>query len=119
MDNKRIKFALITAAFNEEGYLENTIKSVIKQTHLPIKWVIISDGSTDRTDDIIKKYLKDYDWIEYIRMPDKKEHRFDAKIQCINAGLKKIENINYEVIGNLDADITFEEKYFEFVKENK
>jgi len=48
-------YVLITAARNEEAYIEKTIKSVISQTILPKKWVIVSDGSTDRTDEIVRK----------------------------------------------------------------
>lgn len=50
-------YILITAAKNEDAYIERTIiVSVINQTLLPENWIIISDGSTDNTDDIIKRY---------------------------------------------------------------
>ena len=60
------KYVLITAARNEEDLIETTLQSVTKQTVLPEKWVIVSDGSTDRTDDIVKKYIRENPWIELL-----------------------------------------------------
>ena len=57
------KYVLLTAARNEEDYIENTIKAVVSQTILPKKWVIISDGSTDNTDKIVTNYAEKYNFI--------------------------------------------------------
>ena len=54
-----LTYVLITPARNEAAFIEGTIKSVVAQTILPVKWVIVSDGSTDGTDEIVKKYLPD------------------------------------------------------------
>jgi len=114
---ERLKYTLITPARNEEELLENTIRSVISQTVLPEKWVVVSDGSTDRTDDIVKEYTYDYPWIELVRMPEHLDRQFAAKVQAFNAGYAKLEGVPYDIIGNLDADITFDETYFEFLLE--
>jgi glycosyltransferase involved in cell wall biosynthesis len=112
---KESTYVLITAARNEERYIEDTIKSVISQTVLPKKWVIVSDGSTDRTDEIVKGYMADYDWISFSRMPERRDRQFAAKVTCFNAGYETLSKIDYDVIGNLDADISFEKDYFEFL----
>lgn len=114
-DNLNLSYVLITPARNEEDFIEKTIKSVISQTMLPKKWVIVSDGSTDRTDEIVKRYLKDYQWIELVRMPEHRDRQFAAKVNCFNAGFDKVKNSGYGIIGNLDADITFDEDYFDFL----
>ena len=57
-----LKYVLITPARNEAAFIEQTIKSVIQQTILPLKWMIVSDGSTDGTDEIVKKYRANHDW---------------------------------------------------------
>jgi glycosyltransferase involved in cell wall biosynthesis len=108
-------YVLITPARNEEAYIEKTIQSFISQTVLPEKWVIVSDGSTDRTDEIVRKYVAQYSWIELIRMPERRERHFAAKVNAFNAGYEKIKNINYDIIGNLDADLSFEQDYMEFL----
>ena len=108
-------YVLITPARNEEAYIEHTIKSVISQTVLPMKWVIVSDGSTDRTDAIVKGYLPAHPWMELIRMPERKERHFAAKVHAFNAGYEKVKRIGCDIIGNLDADLSFGADYIEFL----
>jgi len=108
-------YVLITSARNEETNIEKTIRSVLSQTLLPKRWVIVSDGSTDRTDEIVKQYAQQNSWIEVVRMPEHPDRQFAAKVNCFNAGYKKVKDLEYDIIGNLDADITFEKDYFEFL----
>jgi poly-beta-1,6-N-acetyl-D-glucosamine synthase len=110
-----LTYVLITPARNEEMFIEQTIKSVVGQTIRPIKWVIVSDGSTDGTDGIVKEYLAEHQWIELLRMPERRERHFAAKVRAFNAGYAKVRHINYEIIGNLDADISFAADHFEFL----
>ena len=63
-----LKYALITPAWNEEAHLDEVIRSVTSQTLLPVCWVIVSDGSTDRTDAIAESYAKEYPWIRLLRL---------------------------------------------------
>ena len=55
------RYVIVTPARNEAQFIELTLKSVLEQTILPLKWVIVSDGSTDGTDEIVKKYASDHD----------------------------------------------------------
>jgi poly-beta-1,6-N-acetyl-D-glucosamine synthase len=109
-------YVLITPARNEEQLLEGTIQSVIKQTIQPVKWVIVSDGSTDGTDELVARYARDYAWIELVTLPAKKERHFAAKVHAFNAGYEKVRDADWSVIGNVDADVSFDDdRYFEFV----
>ncbi len=111
-----LSYALVTPARNEEAYIEQTILSVTKQTVLPVKWVIVSDGSSDRTDEIIKTYCAKFAWIGYVRMPERQVRDFAGKVNAFNAGYSAIEDVAYDIIGNLDADISFDENdYFSFL----
>jgi len=111
------KYVLITPARNEEAYIEKTIKSVIAQTILPEKWVIVSDGSTDRTNEIVKRYDSDYEFIQLLcREPDRNRD-FASKVYAIRAGVEQLEEVSYEFIGNLDADVSFDPDYYERVLE--
>lgn len=114
-ETQDLKYVLITPARNEEQFIEQTILSVIGQTKKPWKWVIVSDGSSDRTDEIVKKYLEQHKWIELVRMPERRERHFAAKVQCFNAGYERVREEEFDIIGNLDADITFGADYFEFL----
>jgi biofilm PGA synthesis N-glycosyltransferase PgaC len=110
-----LSYVLVTAARNEEELIENTIRSVISQTVLPAKWVIVSDGSTDRTEEIVSRYAAAHPWMELLRMPENDARSFASKVHCFNAGHAMIGQVPYDIIGNLDADITFEPDYFEFL----
>jgi poly-beta-1,6-N-acetyl-D-glucosamine synthase len=108
-------YVLITPAKNEASFIKLTLESVIKQTVKPIKWVIVSDGSTDGTDDIVKKYAAECNWIELVRMPERPERHFAGKVHAFNAGYARVKDSPYDIIGNLDADLSFEENYFSFL----
>jgi glycosyltransferase involved in cell wall biosynthesis len=115
MNFSNLSYVLITPARNEEEHIEKTINSVINQSVLPKRWVIVSDGSTDRTEAIVKNYLDNYTWMELIALPVHRDRQFAAKVSAFNAGYQRLKGINYDVIGNLDADISFESDYFEFL----
>jgi glycosyltransferase involved in cell wall biosynthesis len=108
-------YVLVSPARNEARSIELTIKSVVAQTVRPLRWVIVSDGSTDGTDDIVRKYAAQHDWIELVRMAERRERNFAGKVGAFRAGLARVQNLPYEVMGSLDADITFDEDYFEFL----
>jgi glycosyltransferase involved in cell wall biosynthesis len=114
---KLLSYVLVTPARDEAGFIELTIQSVLAQTVLPLKWVIVSDGSTDGTDDIVKRYAADHDWIELVRLPERRERNFAGKVYAFNAGKARVEELPYEVIGSLDADVTFESGYFSYLLE--
>ncbi len=106
---------LITPARNEEEHIEKTIRSVISQTLRPAKWIIVNDGSTDRTAEIIDRYAAGHGWIERFDMPPHRDRSFAAKAHCFNAAYDKIRHLQYDVIGNLDSDLSFDPDYLEFL----
>ncbi len=108
-------YVLITPARNEASFIELTINSVVAQSLRPLKWVIVSDGSTDGTDEIVRKYAEANNWIELIRLPEHRNRDFAAKVSAFNAGLARMDQLKYEVIGSLDADISFGADYFSFL----
>jgi biofilm PGA synthesis N-glycosyltransferase PgaC len=110
-----LNYVLITPARNEEDFLELTIKSVIAQTVVPERWVIVSDGSTDRTDEIASRYASQYPWIDFVRMPVREDRNFAGKVGSFNMGWERMRDLRYDAIGSLDADITFDPQYFEFL----
>lgn len=110
-------YVLITPAHNEEEFIEKTIESMIHQTFLPVKWVIVDDGSTDKTPEIINRYLAQRPWIEMVQLPQRRDRSFAAKVHSFNAGYQKFKGLQYEIIGNLDADISFEKDFFAFLVE--
>jgi len=108
-------YVLITPARNEAQYIELTLKSVTAQSALPLKWVIVSDGSTDGTDEIVGRYAADRPWIELVRLPERKERDFAAKVRAFNSGYERLAGLQFDVVGNLDADVSFDDGYFAFM----
>ncbi|MCU7495170.1 MAG: glycosyltransferase family 2 protein [Ignavibacteria bacterium] len=109
---KKTSYVLITAAKNEEIFIENTIKSVLKQSVLPLKWVIVSDGSTDCTDEIVSRYEAEHDFIQLHRVTSAEGRNFASKVYAINIGYDMLRDLEYDFLGILDADITFEPDYY-------
>ncbi len=107
------RFVLMTAAYNEETQIEKTITSVLHQTVPPRRWMIVSDGSTDRTDEIVKQYARQHDFIRFLRVTRPPGHSFASKTLALKAGLPLLQEVAFDFIGNLDADISVEPDYFE------
>src|SRR2546429_3133944 len=107
-----MKYVLITPARNEEAFIRKTLDSMVAQTLLPERWLIVDDGSTDRTAEIVESYAKNYRWVELVRRPQRQSRDFTGKAHAFNDGFERIRPLQFEVIGNLDADISFEADYF-------
>jgi poly-beta-1,6-N-acetyl-D-glucosamine synthase len=106
------RYVLITPAYNEAAHIEKTIQSVIAQSILPLKWIVVSDGSTDETDDIVARYTPLWSFIQLLRVEKRHGHSFASKVVAFNRGLELLQNTTFDFIGNLDADVSFGPKYF-------
>jgi glycosyltransferase involved in cell wall biosynthesis len=110
-----MNYVLITSAHNEAAFIEKTLGSVCAQTLLPERWVIVDDGSTDRTAQIVEDYASRYPWIELVRRPQRHDRNFAEKVHAVNAGLERLRSLQFEIVGNLDADVSFEPDYMAFL----
>lgn len=104
---KKKRYILITAARNEERFIRKTIECVVAQTVSPKRWVIVSDGSTDRTDEIVKQYEARYEFISLFRVQGIKQRNFASKAIAFEAAYELLKECDYDFVGNLDADVTF------------
>jgi len=112
-----MKYVLITPARNEEAFIRKTLDSVVAQTALPERWVIVDDNSTDRTAEIVESYTKRRPWIELVRRAQDPDRNFASKAHAVALGFERVSSIQFEIVGNLDADVSFEADYMEFVME--
>jgi biofilm PGA synthesis N-glycosyltransferase PgaC len=115
VETHRLSYVLITSARNEDSFLEGTIKSVICQTVLPRKWIIVDDGSRDRTKEIVLKYSQRWPWIELLEMPPHDDHDYSAKARCLNVAFERVREAAFDIIANIDADISFDRDLFDFL----
>ena len=109
----KTRYVLVTAAHNEEAFIETTILSIVLQTLPPAEWVIVDDASTDRTAEIVRIYACEHSFIHLLRLPGGHPPDFAAQVHAINAGLNLLKATAYEFVGNVDADISFVPSYFE------
>ena len=110
-----MKYVLITPAHNEAAFIEKTLSSIVPQTLLPERWVIIDDGSTDRTAEIVQDYAKRFSCIELLQRPLRVDRSFAGKVYAFNAGLERVQPLEFDIIGNLDADVSFDPDYLKFL----
>lgn len=107
------KYVLVTPARNERTTIEETLKSVIAQTQRPAEWVIVSDGSTDGTDDIISRYARQYSFIRLLQLTHRPTRSFSSVVFATEAGIRAVSTADFEFIGLLDGDLRFDADYFE------
>ena len=99
---------IITPVRNEEKYVKNTIECMLKQTKQPKKWIIVNDGSTDNTENIILESILKCHFIKYIRLDDRGYRKpGQGVVETFNVGLASLQNESYDVIAKFDADIEF------------
>ncbi len=108
------RFAIVTPAYNEARYIGITIKSVLAQTILPQRWVIVDDGSTDETPLIVHKYAVQYPWIQYHRREKVAgQQYFASNVFAIQEGIGRYAGTSYDYLAILDADISLPPNYYE------
>lgn len=106
-------YVLVTPVRDEEATIGITIESVIRQTIQPKEWVIVSDQSKDRTDEIVKEYSTKHKFIRLLRLERRPGRNFGSVVFATEAGIAALTTKSYEFIGLLDADIRFAADYYE------
>lgn len=106
-------YVLITPAHNEAALIEHTAESVIAQTIRPLKWVVVNDASTDQTRQVVERYTHEHSFIELVNVERAAGRHFGNKVRAFNEGYARVKGLEYDFIGNLDADISCEPVYFE------
>lgn len=106
-------YVLVTPVKDEENTIEITIQSVLNQSVLPREWVIVSDNSTDSTDDIVRRYASEHGFINFIRVQGTSERSFASVVHVTEAGLKALKTRNYDYLGLLDGDVRLRSDYYE------
>ena len=86
-------YVLVTAAYNEEENIGKTIESVLSQSRLPNRWVIVSDGSVDRTDEIVQGFAQNNDFIRFLRVKRRPGRSFGAKVRALHAGNELLRDV--------------------------
>ena len=110
------RYVLISPCRNEAQYMRQTLDSVMAQSVRPAKWVIVDDGSSDATPEILTEYANRHDWIQIVRREDRGRRSVGpGVIDAFYAGYQKIDPDDYEFLCKLDLDLRLPPRYFEIL----
>lgn len=110
-----MKFYIVIPAHNEAIHIEKTLNSIINQTVLPAKVIVVNDHSTDETSSIVSHYCDKHNWIKLIEIYSTEDHLPGSKvIHAFNKGYEMLDT-NYDIIIKLDADLILPDNYFESI----
>jgi len=111
---KTTRYVVVSPVRDEEQYLEETIRSMVKQTVRPMQWIIVNDGSTDRTAEIIDRWASEHSWIVAVQRNDRgRREPGSGVIEAFYEGYRTISALDWEYLIKLDGDLGFEHEYFE------
>lgn len=114
MKAMNIRYVVITPVRDEESYLPLTIESMVQQTIRPQEWIIVNDGSKDRTPEIIEAASRQYPWIRGVNRVDRGFRKWGAGIiEAFYAGFNQLVFRDWDFMCKLDGDLSFEPNYFE------
>ncbi|MGF7182420.1 glycosyltransferase family 2 protein [Tunturiibacter psychrotolerans] len=108
------KYIIITPVRDEEKYIESTIGSVLCQTICPAEWVIVNDGSSDRTGEIADRYAAMYSWIRVVHRKNRGFRKSGGGVmEAFFEGYNNLQANSWDFIVKLDGDLSFDPDYFE------
>jgi len=107
-------YVIISPVCDEAELIERTIESVVAQTVLPREWVLVNDGSTDATGEILDRISAQYDWIRVVHNPDRGFRAAGSGVmEAFYAGYETLAVKAWDFVVKLDGDLTFAPTYFE------
>ena len=110
-----MKYYIIIPAYNEEAFMALTLQSLVEQTVLPSKVIVVNDSSTDSTAKIVSSFAGKFPFITLINKKSDAIHLPGSKvIQAFHEGEKHIDD-DYDIIVKVDADLIFPNNYFETI----
>jgi biofilm PGA synthesis N-glycosyltransferase PgaC len=114
MTTKHTGYVVITPVRDEEEHVRSTIESMVRQTIVPKEWIVVDDGSKDRTGEIIDEYASQYSWIRVVRREDRGFRKAGGGVvDAFNDGYHALNCGDWEFIVKFDGDLTFDPFYFE------
>jgi glycosyltransferase involved in cell wall biosynthesis len=114
MENRSKSYVVVTPVRDEEEHLTETIQSMLKQTVLPRQWIVVDDGSTDRTQDIIGEYAGRHPWIVPVYRSNRGFRKSGSGVvEAFNDGYRAITCGDWSFVVKFDGDLIFAPDYFE------
>lgn len=110
-----MNYYIVIPTYNEEKFISLTLQSIVEQTVLPSKVVVVNDGSTDKTEEIVNTFVEKYSFISLVNKTSDAIHLPGSKvIQAFQKGLEMLDSA-YDIMVKIDADLIFPSNYFETI----
>jgi poly-beta-1,6-N-acetyl-D-glucosamine synthase len=107
-------YVIVSPVRDEEEFIEQTILSVAQQTVRPTEWIIVNDGSRDRTAEIVETYAQQYSWLRIVHRADRGSRVPGSGVmEAFYDGYERLESTDWEFIVKLDGDVKLPSNYFE------
>ena len=114
MNLSQTNYVVVSPVRDEEAYIRFTLDCMVRQTILPEEWVIVNDGSTDRTGSIIDEYARQYSWIRVVHRVNRGFRKAGGGVvDAFNEGYQTIQSSEWAFVVKLDGDLSFQPDYFE------
>ena len=112
MSDNSPRLLVVSPVKDESAYLERTIASVVAQTHRPTRWVIVNDGSSDRTGEIAEAAAREHSWITVVHRPKGARRVGPGVVEAFYDGLGRFNMADFDYVCKLDGDLEFAPGYF-------
>jgi glycosyltransferase involved in cell wall biosynthesis len=114
MKAEKPSYVIITPVRDEEEHIEDLLKSVTAQSIRPAEWIIVDDGSTDKTGEILDRYVEPYPWIRVLHRNDRGFRKAGGGVmEAFYDGFRTLRCTDWEFVVKLDGDLRLQPDYFE------
>jgi len=113
------RYVIVSPVRNEADYIGDTLASVCEQTEKPAVWVVVDDGSTDGTAELVERYAREYPFVSLLCLGERTYGKGGDRLTwgtdavVFNIGLESLDDLDYDYIVKLDGDLRFAPDYFE------
>ena len=110
----KARYVVVTPVRDEVAYIGKTVASMVQQTLRPLRWVVVDDGSTDGTGELLDECTARFPWIEVVHRANRGHRAAGGGVMdAFYAGFARVEHEPWDFLVKLDGDLSFDPDYFQ------